>query len=228
MKFLLTNDDGIHAPGLAALQSAVEELGEAIVIAPASIHSGCGHRVTTDDHLRIVRFAPDRIAVNGTPADCVRLAVHTLAPGRTWVLSGINAGGNLGADIFHSGTVAAVREAVLHGLPGIALSHYHRRELPWDWPRIARWARMVLHELLSRPPLSGAFWNVNFPHLEDGAPDPDLVFCPVETLPLPLSYHQEGDLLRYTGNYHQRGRSNGTDVDVCFSGRIAISEVRVF
>src|SRR4051794_39363931 len=107
MRLLLTNDDGIAAPGLLALESAVRHLGaEFVVVAPASVCSGCGHRVTTDGTIRVEERTPGRFAVEGTPADCVRLALHALATGVDWVLSGINAGGNLGADVYHSGTVA--------------------------------------------------------------------------------------------------------------------------
>src|SRR5262249_20550980 len=126
MHFLLTNDDGIDAPGLQALFQAVQPFAESIVVAPASALSGCSHRVTTDGPIRIDKRAANRFAVDGTPADCVRVGLHALAKDVDWVLSGINAGGNLGADVHHSGTVAAVREAVLHGKPGIALSQYRK------------------------------------------------------------------------------------------------------
>src|SRR5262249_57858395 len=123
MKLLLTNDDGVFAPGLEALAEAAAELGEVLVVAPASHLSGCGHRVTTHGPIRVEQVAPGRVAVDGTPGDCVRVALHDLMPDADWVLSGINHGGNLGADVHHSGTVAAAREAVLHGRPAIALSH---------------------------------------------------------------------------------------------------------
>src|SRR5262245_42279778 len=132
MKLLLTNDDGIDAPGLEALLGAAAALGEAVVVAPDEHLSGCSHRVTTGRPIRVERRGEGRHAVCGTPADCVRVGLHGLAPEARWVLAGINEGGNLGADVHHSGTVAAVREAVLHGVPGIALSHYHRRGLEID------------------------------------------------------------------------------------------------
>src|SRR5438552_1289848 len=225
MQFLLTNDDGVHAPGLEALRTAAAELGEVFILAPDDMQSGCGHQVTTDRHLQVTRLAPERLAVNGTPADCVRLAVHGLAPSPAWVLSGINAGGNLGADVYHSGTVAAVREAVLHGVPGIALSHYHKRGLPIDWARAAAWVLPLLRELLTQPPTPGTFWNINLPHLEPGAPMPEAVACAVDPGPLPLSFRLEGDLFHYNGNYHERRRAPGSDVDVCFGGKIAVSKV---
>src|SRR6185503_14961023 len=101
----------------------------------------------------------------GTPADCVRLALHHLAPETTWVLSGVNAGGNLGADVHHSGTVAAVREAVLHGWPGVAVSHYRKRGVAFDWPRAAALVGRVLRDLLGRPWQRGTLWNVNLAHV---------------------------------------------------------------
>src|SRR5688500_3031413 len=124
MNFLLTNDDGIDAPGLAALAAAVAGLGRTAWVAPHEPHSGCSHRVTTDCGLRVLPRDTTRWAIVGTPADCVRLGLHQFAAESTWVLAGINHGGNLGADVHHSGTVAAVREAALHGIPGIAVSHY--------------------------------------------------------------------------------------------------------
>src|SRR5205807_1792655 len=139
------------------------------VVAPAAVCSGCGHRVTTDSPFRVERRGPGRYAVEGTPADCVRVALHELAPAARWVLSGINAGGNLGADVWHSGTVAAVREAVLHGWPGIALSQYHRKGRPINWARASAWVVPVLRDLMARPRERGTFWNVNLPHLAAAA-----------------------------------------------------------
>src|SRR4051794_24305316 len=115
MRFVLTNDDGIDAPGLRALEEAARQVGEVIVVAPAAPQSGCSHRVTTSALIRVHRAGPDRFAVEATPADCVRVALYRFGPEPAWVLSGVNDGGNLGADVHHSGTVAAVREAVLHG-----------------------------------------------------------------------------------------------------------------
>lgn len=222
---VLTNDDGVDAPGLAALHEAAEGLGLRRVIAPAGPWSGRSHAVTTHEPIRIGRRDGDRLAIEGTPADCVRLALHHLAPGAAWVLAGVNLGGNLGADIHHSGTVAAAREAVLHGRPAIALSQYIARGRPLDWPRAARWAARVLGTLLDRPWLPGTFWNVNLPHPQTGAPEPEIVFCPVDPSPLPLSFRLEGDVAFYNGDYQGRARIPAADVDVCFGGRIAVSRV---
>src|SRR5947209_4290152 len=88
---VLTNDDGIDAPGIDALFAATEGLGRRVVVAPFGPYSGCGHVVTTHRPVVITRRAPDRYAVEGTPADCARMAIHHLEPGLSWVLSGINA-----------------------------------------------------------------------------------------------------------------------------------------
>ena len=225
MRLLLTNDDGIDAPGLRALHRAAAPLGEPWVIAPSDAHSGCSHRVTTDEGLLVEKRAPGWVAVTGTPADCVRVALHGVAPGVDWVLAGINAGGNLGADVWHSGTVAAVREAALHGLPGVALSHYRRKGFDFDWERAARWVGPLLRDLLARECQPGCFWNVNLPHLEPAALDPEVVFCPLDREPLPLRFHEEEGRLRYSGDYHARKRMAGADVDVCFSGKIAVTRL---
>jgi 5'-nucleotidase len=228
MKLLLTNDDGIEAPGLQALLTAARALGQPVVVAPVEALSGCSHRVTTDGPIRVHARLPGQFAVTGTPADCVRVGLHRIAPDAEWVLSGINAGGNLGADVWHSGTVAAVREAILHGWPGIALSQYRKKGLPTDWERAAAWVTPVLRDLVNRPRANGSFWNLNLPHLEPGAGAPEVVFCPLDPAPLPLSFREEAGLLHYSGDYHQRRRELGSDVDVCFGGRIAVTQIRLF
>jgi 5'-nucleotidase len=225
MNLLLTNDDGIDAPGIQALYEAAVRLGDPIVVAPAMAHSGCSHQVTTSGPIRIEERSPRRYAVHGTPADCVRVGLHVLADEADWVLSGINAGGNLGADVYHSGTVAAVREAVLHGRPGIAVSQYRKRSLAVDWARAAAWLTPLLQQLMAQPHGPGVFWNVNLPHLDVTAADPEIVHCPLDPAPLPLRFRQEGELLHYDGDYHQRHRRSGSDIDVCFGGAIAVTRM---
>jgi 5'-nucleotidase len=234
MNVLLTNDDGIDAPGLAALEAACRGwAGRVIVVAPKEPHSGCGHRVTTDRPLVLEQVGTDRFHVDGTPADCVRLALATLLADETvppldWVFSGINAGGNLGVDIHHSGTVAAAREAALHGMQALAVSHYHRREEPIDWQRATDWMRIVLDGVTRQPLGPGEFWNVNFPHPIGGAGGmPTVVECAIDPSPLPLGYANEAEGWRYRSRYHERKRVPGGDVETCFGGKIAVSRGRV-
>jgi 5'-nucleotidase len=228
MKFLVTNDDGIEAAGLAALVAAAQEVGESVVVAPAGPQSGVSHAVTWREGVRIEERNQNRFAIHGTPADCTRLGLLRIVPDAKWVLSGINHGSNLGADMYYSGTVAAVREAVLHGWPGIAVSHYYKAGMDYDWKRAATWLRPILSDLLNKPIEPGLFYNVNLPHLSPVAREPEVVWCELDPNPLPLNYrHEEESGLYFAGDYRLRERTPGADVDVCFSGSIAITPVRM-
>ena len=228
MTLILTNDDSINAPGIAALREAVRALPQkAIVVAPQTPLSGCGHQVTTHHPIPVEKRSPTEYAVGGMPADCTRLALYHLCPEVTWVLSGINAGGNMGVDRYISGTIAAVREASFHGIPGIAISHYRNRSKPIDWQLAGRWTADLLPKLMQNPPEPYSFWNVNLPHLDAGQPEPEVVYCESSNEPLPLNYRMEGDSFHYVGDYQQRDRTPRTDVDVCFSGKIAVTKIRL-
>jgi 5'-nucleotidase len=226
MRMLLTNDDGISAPGLASLARAAALLGEIVTVAPADQCSSCGHQVTTHRPIVTRTEAPGKIAVEGWPVDCVRVALRGLHLPVDLVLAGINAGGNLGADVYISGTVAAVREAALLGLPAIALSHYRRRAGDYDWQRAERLTAALLPVLLAQGCPRGAFWNVNLPHLAADDPDPEIVHCPLDSQPMPVRFQAEEGRFRYAGDYHTRPCDPGADVEVCFSGRIAVSLLR--
>jgi 5'-nucleotidase len=228
VKFLVTNDDGIEAAGLQALLAAARLLGDPIVVAPAAPQSGVSHSVTWHEGVRIEPRGEECFAIHGTPADCTRLGLLHLVPEAKWVLSGINHGANLGADVWYSGTVAAVREALLHGWPGIAFSHYRKSGVEFDWARAQRWIAPILRELLEKRIDRGVFYNVNLPLLAPGAADPEVLWCPLDPKPLPLNYrHEEESGLYYAGDYNLRGRTPGADVDVCFAGNIAVTEVRL-
>lgn len=225
MTLILTNDDGVDAPGIRALLKAVN--GKGVIVAPKDHLSGCAHQVTTTRPIHVQRRSDVEYAIAGTPADCVRIAITYICSDVKLVLSGINAGGNMGADTYISGTVAAVREAAFHRVPGIAISHYRKGKRNVDWDVAARWTAEVLADLLSYPTEPGTFWNVNLPHLEPGDPDPEMVFCQPSTQPLPVNYRIEGENLHYVGEYAKRDSTPGTDVDVCFSGRIAVTQLRL-
>ena len=123
MKFLVTNDDGIEAAGLNALVTAAQNLGTPIIIAPAGPQSGVSHAVTWKEGVRIEPRGDSHYAIHGTPADCTRLGLLRIVPDANWVLSGINHGSNLGADMYYSGTVAA---AGLIGFIGLLVPHLVR------------------------------------------------------------------------------------------------------
>lgn len=227
MKFILTNDDGYDAPGLDTLTRIVEPLGDTVVAAPAEEQSGIGHQLTTHKPIRVEQWAERRFRIHGFPADCTRIALSQLAPEADWVVAGINQGGNLGADVYTSGTVAAVREAALMGRRAIALSHYVARDRPVDWEVAAQRVGPILQMLLTRDLPTGFFWNVNFPHPEGSETALEYVFCAVDPSPLAIGYERQDGLFTYTGNYHERPWLPGRDVDVCLSGRIAVSLIPV-
>jgi 5'-nucleotidase len=224
-QFLLTNDDGVEAPGIAALAEACAALGDAVIVAPDQHLSGCSHTATTSRGLHLAELSANRYALDGSPVDCTRIGLFHVAPHAQWVLSGVNEGGNLGADVYLSGTVAAAREACLLGKPAIAISQYMKRR-PADWGRASRWTRHVLQLLLARPPGPGTFWNVNLPDPEPGISDvPECVFCDIDPHPLPVAYELRDGKLHYRARYQDRQRLQGRDVELCFAGRITISQV---
>ncbi len=225
MKLIVTNDDGIEAPGLAALEQAITGLAEITVVAPDRQQSNMGHQVTTAAPIGVTQIGLSRFRVSGTPADCARLGLSHLAPASDWVVSGINRGGNLGADVYLSGTVAAAREAALLGVKSIAVSHYVARGRELDWQFAVSMASEVLSRLLERPLPRGFFWNVNLPHLPAGSPIPEIADCPLDFSPLHVCYRQEGDMYIYAGDYQMRPRSEGGDVDLCFRGKITVTPI---
>ncbi|MCY2925598.1 MAG: 5'/3'-nucleotidase SurE [Planctomycetota bacterium] len=174
MRILLSNDDGVTAPGLAALADALAGAGELAIVAPADHQSAMAHAITVSDKLLVVAPAevsgrPAR-AVGGTPADCVRLALRELLPARPdLVVAGINRGANIGINIFYSGTVAAAAEGAFEGIPAVAFSTELGETEP-DFPAVAACCRRVLNMLLARGLAPGELINVNIPFLRSGWP----------------------------------------------------------
>ena len=160
---LVSNDDGVHAPGLVVLADVLESVGTVFVVAPDRERSAVGHALTLHRPLRVERLAPRRFAVNGTPTDCVNLGVLGMLPVRPdVVVAGVNAGSNLGDDVTYSGTVSAAMEGTLLGLPAVAVSLVDSGEAS-DYRRAAEVAAK-LTRLLLRDAGSGArLINVNVP-----------------------------------------------------------------
>jgi 5'-nucleotidase len=227
MKIILTNDDGIDAPGLAALRKVCAAWGETVIVAPAECHSSMSHRVTTTELIRVTEESTGRFRVEGTPADCTRLALKCLATDASWVISGINRGGNLGADTYLSGTVAAAREAALMSVPAIAISHYVAKGRVLNWEAAERRAQRAIAHAMSHPPRAGQFWNINLPHPEDDDAQPELSLCPLDYGPLSVRFQKEGAAYRYCGQYHERPAVPGHDVAECFGGKIAATLIPV-
>lgn len=192
--------------------------------------SQCGHSVTTGRPLRVAELGGGRYAIGGTPADCVRVALNEILAGEAleWVVSGLNHGANLGVDLYISGTVAAAREAVLHGVPAVAWSQYHRAEAvperEWQGRQLERVWEWHGGEALE----AGAFWNVNLPHADgEDAEEPAIVLCEPSRKPLPVEFERRGEHYHYTGRFHEREGEAGSDVERCFGGAISVSMVRV-
>ncbi len=224
MTLVLTNDDGIAAPGIVALRQAVQHLPN-WVVAPDQHLSGCSHQMNRGGPISITQQDESAFAIGGTPADCTRVALTHLCPAATWVLSGINAGGNMGADIHLSGTVAAVREAALLRVPGIAISHYIQNRRPINWGLATRLAARVLDSLMAEALAPGCFWNVNLPHLKPDGLEPEIVFCATCTQPLPTEFTVDQGQFYYAGDYGKRLHDPDSDVAVCFGGNIAVSKI---
>jgi 5'-nucleotidase len=228
MHILVTNDDGVEAPGIAALAEVAAGFGRVTVIAPSQGVSSCGHHVTTHHDLTVKQLREGWYSVDGYPADCVRVGLTAIVKDTTLVLSGINDGGNLGMDLLMSGTASAAREATIRGIPGIALSQYKARRGDADWPRAIEWARNTLNEVIKRAPPKGAFWNLNLPDPQGEQSQPELVECQYDFEPLPVGFEYAEGTWRYSSQYQSRLRTPDRDVALCFGGAITLSAVPAF
>jgi 5'-nucleotidase len=167
-RILVSNDDGIDAPGIKLLEKIARELSpEVWVVAPEQEQSGAGHSLTTRRPIRLTEVAAHRYVVDGTPTDCILLALKRLLRGRppSLVLSGINAGTNIAEDITYSGTCAAAMEATLFGTPAIALSQEYRDRGAIPWACSEAFAAAAIRRIAAAadPWPKDTFFNVNFP-----------------------------------------------------------------
>jgi len=167
---LLTNDDGITAPGLVAMYRHLAGMAQVQVVAPETVQSATGHGITLSQPLLTSKVEVENAftgtAVAGSPADCVKLAISHLLPRRPdLVISGINSGANVGINVIYSGTVAAAIEAAFLGVPAIALSLYLKRDIPPDYARTATLARKCIDEILDAGLSGGQVVSVNIPSL---------------------------------------------------------------
>ena len=166
MRILLTNDDGVYAPGLAALEQALRRLGDVVVVAPLCEQSGVSHAITFQTPLQVrkvyVNDKPWAWTVAGTPADCVKLAIGSIMPEKPdLVVSGINGGLNAGVNVFYSGTLAAAREGTFYGITGIAVSlQYDENGL---FQQAADVAVNVISKILEQNESMGKLYNLNIP-----------------------------------------------------------------
>lgn len=164
MKILISNDDGVHAPGLAQLAAALEKIADITVVAPDRNRSGVSNSLTLENPLRVISTSNGFFSVNGTPTDCVHLAVTGLLKEQPdMVVSGINEGSNLSDDVLYSGTVAAATEGRFLGLPAVAISLAGPRCQHYD--TAAQVAKIVVERLRETPLTYDTILNVNVPDL---------------------------------------------------------------
>lgn len=214
MKILLTNDDGIDAPGLRALLDSVQhaidlhrresaghwgQTDEIVIVAPDRCRSECSHSIETSHPLSVKTVRPNWHRVDGTPVDCIRVARYAMGFDPDVVFSGINAGANLGVNLMVSGTFAAACEASLLGIPALAVSHYRRPDVPRTWQHTPEWLAETLSEFfdtvldrgsgttenIDGETLCAPLWNVNLPAvLTDSRTIPLRSECRVDRCPI--------------------------------------------
>lgn len=223
MKILITNDDGYDEPGLKALHQAVKPLGEVITVAPGAPQSGVGHSISLNGGVYAKKINGCEYVVQGYPVDCIRLGLQVFAPDIDWVISGVNPGANLGTDVYPSGTVAAAREAAILGRKAIAISQYIAKGHKVDWEVTGYHVSKILPVIMERDLMPGQFWNINLPHPLEFNSFPEYQFCRLEKSPHDYIFSNDSEMYYYEGNIHDRPRDAGTDVDVCYSGRISVT-----
>ncbi len=232
MHILLTNDDGIFAPGLAAIYKRLTQMGKVTVAAPSDVRSGAGHSITlseiTCEYVDIMgKFAG--YSVDGSPADCVKLALNELIGPKNkidLVVSGMNHGANVGINVFYSGTVAGAIEAAFYNLPAIAVSA--AMDEPFDLELAADYAFQTVNQLKELAP--GNVVNVNIPQLSESTPKGILV-VPQSTSGFDESYDSRQDngqaVYRLTGGSHRDGhRDYWTDTTALEAGYITVTALR--
>lgn len=164
IRILVTNDDGVHSDGIKALADALRPLGEITIVAPTQEASAIGHALTLRRPLRLEQVGARTFAVDGTPTDCVNIAITTVLKAMpALVVSGINKGWNLGDDISYSGTVSGAFEGALLGVPSIAVSLQYTGDTTFDFSEAARAAHTVAHSVLQKGLPARTFLNMNVP-----------------------------------------------------------------
>ena len=238
MRILITNDDGIHAPGLAVLERIARALAdEVVVVAPETDQSGVAHSLSLNDPLRLREVSEGRYAVKGTPTDCVIMGVRTILADRRpdLVLSGVNRGQNVAEDVTYSGTIAGAMEGTLMGIASVALSQAYgpetgRKNLHWDCAE--RHAAPTLRRLLEAGIPPGILINVNFPDCAAG----DVAGVEVtaqgkrDTGLMQVHAREDGRGNPYYWVGFARGKyepTPGTDLDALLHHRISVTPLRL-
>lgn len=231
MKILLTNDDGIHAAGLHATYQAIRDLGEIHVVAPAKVQSATSHAITLHRPIAVTRYqceAFEGFAVDGRPADCVKLALAELVGPVDLVISGINHGANVGINVHYSGTVGAAREAAFQGTPAIALSLHLGDKTQDHYVRAARHARRAIDAVLKSGIDKGVLVNINVPILDDQAEPIGLKAVALNTSPMHDRFEKTvdtdgGEIYQARDAMAFTDRGVETDVDSLYAKYVTIT-----
>lgn len=231
MKILLTNDDGIEAAGLHATYDVIKDLGEVHVVAPSRVQSAMSHAITLHRPMAVTPYTCDKFkgfAVDGRPADCVKLALAELVGPVDLVISGINHGANVGINVHYSGTVGAAREAAFQGVSAIALSLHLGDKTQDHYVRAAGHARRAVDAVLKSGIDEGVLMNVNVPILDEGAEPVGMKVVPLNVSPMYDRFDQGTDAAGNT-TYHAKDsmaftdRGEGTDVDTLYAKYITLT-----
>ena len=165
---LISNDDGIHSEGIKTLAKALKRVGEVFIVAPDRERSAASHSLTLHKPLRVEKIGPNAYAINGTPTDCINLAVNGILKKRPdLVVSGINKGGNLGDDVTYSGTVSAAMEGTLLGIPSFAISLVSISRENFDFKNAARFAARLARFILKNRLPKDTLLNINVPDVDE-------------------------------------------------------------
>jgi 5'-nucleotidase len=230
--FLVSNDDGVNAPGIVALSRELASVGTVMVVAPDRERSASGHSLTIDVPIRANRIAENVVAVEGTPTDCVLLAVkHLLTVPPDLVVSGVNRGPNMGDDVTYSGTVAAAMEGTILGIPSIAVSLDRSDSGRFDFSFAARVARRLACMVLKEGLPGRTLLNVNVPNL------PPEQIAGIETARLGKQVYEDSIIKkvdpRGRGYYWIGGQKStwctepGTDFEVVSRGCVAVTAIHL-
>lgn len=239
MNIVLTNDDGIDAPGLEAAYNAIRDFGTVFVVAPSSERSACSHTITLRTPINVERrhhpLYGVSYAVDGTPADCVRLAQASLIEAPIhMIVSGINHGANAGVDTFYSGTIAGAREGAILGIRSIALSQALRREVSVHWDATSLAARTVVERLIQESLEGPGFWSVNFPAPIPPEPGRNIHRVPVAVHPMPMTFDRKEDQdgskmsFGYGASYWLREVQGPSDYSTIRDGGIAVTPIPLY
>ena len=165
---LVSNDDGIHSEGIKTLARALKRVGEVFIVAPDRERSAASHSLTLHKPLRVEKIGPNAYAINGTPTDCINLAVNGILKKRPdLVVSGINKGGNLGDDVTYSGTVSAAMEGTLLSIPSFAISLVSISRENFDFKNAARFAARLARFILKNRLPKDTLLNINVPDVDE-------------------------------------------------------------